>query len=172
MENRGGAITMMHMAEEFEPNVAFDCIWLFRTTYKYTYNNFKPQNLYMKVIMLKDLGENQQCIVCWVDNYGVYIFTVESNLIIREGRTSNGRLLQWKNGSNNAELVVSIEVGYYVRLTGIFNSSSRLEIAYAAFSRSSRCCFIFLIILDIHFTIPLEVLLGFFVIQMSRFRDG
>lgn len=132
---------MMHMVEELEPDVVFDCIWLFRTIHKYTYNS-KSQNLYMKVIMLKDLGKN--------DQYGfefeltlLYIFIVESNLIIREGRTSNGRQLQWKNGSNNTELVVAIEVGFYVRLTGTFNFRSRLEIAYAAFSRSSRYCFFF-----------------------------
>lgn len=62
VENRGGAITMMHMVEEFEPDGVFDCIWLFRTIHKYTYNS-KSQNLYMKVIMLKDLGENEQCMV-------------------------------------------------------------------------------------------------------------
>lgn len=66
------------------------------------------------------------------------MFLVKSNLIIREGHTSNGRLLQWKNGSDFVELAVDIEVGYYVRLTGTFNSSSRLEIAYTAFSQSSR----------------------------------
>lgn len=59
-------------------------------------------------------------------------------MVIQEGHTSNGRLLQWKNESNFVELAVAIEVGYYVRLTGTFNSSSRLEIAYTAFSHSSR----------------------------------
>lgn len=63
---------------------------------------------------------------------------VESNLVIREGRTSNGRLLQWFNGSRCTDLDVAIEVGYYVRLTGTFNSSSRLEIAYSAFAQSSN----------------------------------
>lgn len=57
MENRGGAITMMHMVEELESDVLFDCIWLFRTFHNYNYN-FKYQNLYIKVITLKDLGEN------------------------------------------------------------------------------------------------------------------
>lgn len=62
---------------------------------------------------------------------------VESELVIREGHTSDGRLLQWRNETCFEELVVTIETGYYVRLTGTFNSSSRLEIAYAAFSQSS-----------------------------------
>ncbi|XP_026807139.1 uncharacterized protein LOC113549855 [Rhopalosiphum maidis] len=116
VENKGGAITMMQMVEEFEPNVLFDCIWLFRISHKH---NFKSQNLYMKVITLKDL--------------------VESNLVIREGRVSNGRLLQWFNGSHCTELDVAIEIGYYVRLTGTFNSSSRLEIAYSVFAQSRPC---------------------------------
>lgn len=64
-------------------------------------------------------------------------FTVESNLVVREGHTSNGRLLQWSNESNFVELAVPIELGFYVRLTGTFNSSSRLEIAYASYSQSS-----------------------------------
>lgn len=68
----------------------------------------------------------------------MYLPLVESNLVIREGRTSNGRLLQWFNGSRCIELDVAIEVGYYVRLTGTFNSSSRLEIAYTAFAQSSN----------------------------------
>ncbi|KAL4143763.1 hypothetical protein QTP88_006049 [Uroleucon formosanum] len=117
VENKGGAITMMQMVEEFEPDVQFDCIWLFRISHKYY--NLKSQHLYMKVITLKHL--------------------VESNLVIREGRTSNGRLLQWFNGSRCTDLDVSIEVGYYVRLTGTFNSSSRLEIAYSAFAQSRAC---------------------------------
>lgn len=68
----------------------------------------------------------------------LHVPLVESNLVIREGRTSNGRLLQWFNGSRYTELDVAIEVGYYVRLTGTFNSSSRLEIAYTAFAQSSN----------------------------------
>lgn len=64
-------------------------------------------------------------------------FSGDSDLVIQEGRTSNGRLLQWRNGTRSIELAVAIEVGYYVRLTGTFNSSSRLEIAYAAFSQPS-----------------------------------
>ncbi|VVC26000.1 CUB domain,Low-density lipoprotein (LDL) receptor class A repeat,Low-density lipoprotein (LDL) [Cinara cedri] len=117
VENKGGAITMMHMVEEFEPAILFDCIWLFRTSHKY-YNS-KTHNLYMKVITLNDLAE--------------------ANLVVQEGRTSDGRLLQWRNGSHFVELAVPIEVGYYVRLTGKFNSNSRLEIAYAAFSQSRPC---------------------------------
>uniref|UniRef100_A0A2S2QLY8 Prolow-density lipoprotein receptor-related protein 1 n=1 Tax=Sipha flava TaxID=143950 RepID=A0A2S2QLY8_9HEMI len=108
---------MMHMVEEFEPDMLFDCIWLFRIPHKYY--NFKSQYLYMKVITLKDL--------------------IESNLNIQEGLTSNGRTMPWKNGSYFKELVVPIDVGYYVRLTGTFNSSSRLEIAYAAFSQLRAC---------------------------------
>lgn len=69
------------------------------------------------------------------------MIVVESNLVVREGRISNGRLLQWRNGSDFVELAVAIEVGYYVRLTGTFNSSSRLEIAYAAFSQKSKYYF-------------------------------
>lgn len=69
------------------------------------------------------------------------MIVVESNLVVREGRISNGRLLQWRNGSDFVELAVAIEVGYYVRLTGTFNSSSRLEIAYAAFSQKSKYFF-------------------------------
>jgi len=68
----------------------------------------------------------------------IFSFLVESNLVIREGRTSNGRLLQWFNGSHCTELDVAIEIGYYVRLTGTFNSSSRLEIAYSVFAQSSN----------------------------------
>lgn len=68
----------------------------------------------------------------------LHVPLVESNLVIREGRTSNGRLLQWFNGSRCMDLDVAIEVGYYVRLTGTFNSSSRLEIAYSAFAQSSN----------------------------------
>lgn len=55
VENKGGAITMMHMVEEFEPDVLFDCIWLFRTSQRY--NHFKSQHLYMKVIKLNNLGK-------------------------------------------------------------------------------------------------------------------
>lgn len=131
---------MMHMVEEFEPDVLFDCIWLFRTSQKY--NHFKPQYLYLKVIKLNNLGEKIRTVthagfqfkMCTI----VFRFLVESNLVIHEGLTSNGRVLPWKNGSRFEELAVAIEVGYYVRLTGTFNSSSRLEIAYAAFSLSSR----------------------------------
>lgn len=54
MENKGGAITMMNVVEEFEPDMAFDCIWLFRASHKYYH--FKS-HMYMKVITLKDLGE-------------------------------------------------------------------------------------------------------------------
>lgn len=55
VENKGGAITMMQMVEEFEPDVLFDCIWLFRVSQKYY--NLKSPHLYIKVITLKDLGE-------------------------------------------------------------------------------------------------------------------
>lgn len=48
---------MMHMVEELEPDVRFDCIWLFRISHKYY--NFKSQYLYMKVITFKDLGEHK-----------------------------------------------------------------------------------------------------------------
>lgn len=53
MENKGGAITMMHMVEDSEPNMLFDCIWLFRISNK----NYKFQHLYMRIITLKHLGE-------------------------------------------------------------------------------------------------------------------
>lgn len=58
MQNSVGAITMMHMVEEFEPAVLFDCIWLFRPSHKYY--NFNAQRLYMKVITMNDLGEKIQ----------------------------------------------------------------------------------------------------------------
>lgn len=56
MENKGGAITMMHMVEDSEPNMVFDCIWLFRISHKYYH--YKLQHLYMKIITLKHLGKN------------------------------------------------------------------------------------------------------------------
>lgn len=55
VENKGGAITMMDMVEEFEPDIPFDCIWLFKMSHK-NYN-FQSEHLYIKVITLKDLGE-------------------------------------------------------------------------------------------------------------------
>lgn len=55
---------MMQMVEELEPDVRFDCIWLFRISHKYY--NFKSQYLYMKVITFKNLGERKNI---WIYKY-------------------------------------------------------------------------------------------------------
>ncbi|XP_050436674.1 uncharacterized protein LOC126843295 isoform X2 [Adelges cooleyi] len=117
VENKGGAITMMNMVSETEPDIMFDCIWLFRLSKKYE----TPSKwlMYMKVIAMDNL--------------------IDSDLTICEGPTSEGQLLQWNNGSHFTELLMGTNVGYYVRLVAAFNSSSRFEIAYAAYSRSRSC---------------------------------
>lgn len=129
---------MMHMVEELEPDVLFDCVWIFQKSHKYYHS--KSQFLFMKVVTFKDLGKKTDKFKTAgnIINITFIVFSVHSNLFMREGHTSNGRSLRWRNGSDFVELVVPIEVGYYVRLNGTFNSSSRLEIAYAVFSQSSR----------------------------------
>lgn len=65
------------------------------------------------------------------------ILVGNTQLIMREGLTSEGYLLgniTYLSNLKIKEHIVAINEGIYVSLTGAFDSNSKLEIVYAAFS--------------------------------------
>ncbi|XP_065341759.1 uncharacterized protein LOC135940691 isoform X2 [Cloeon dipterum] len=120
VENPGGAITMMHMTEEGSLK-NFDCIWVVKPPRNYF--NLKS-HLYVKITQFSDFGGNTE-------------------LIVRQGMTSEGVVVEshrspvseiQPNSRLSKEMIIPVDVGFYISLRGVFSSRSKLTIVYAAFS--------------------------------------
>ncbi|XP_059489398.1 uncharacterized protein LOC132204719 isoform X2 [Neocloeon triangulifer] len=118
VENPGGAITMMQMAEEGHLKY-FDCIWIIKPPRNYF--NLKS-HLYLKISQFSDFGGN-------------------TDLVVRQGLTSEGVTVEnLRSPVSEAssrllrEMIIPVDVGFYISLRGVFSSRSKLSIVYAAFS--------------------------------------
>ncbi|KAF4533110.1 hypothetical protein B566_EDAN003830 [Ephemera danica] len=119
VENPGGAITMMHMVENGIKH--FDCIWIVKPLRSYFH---LKTYLSLKIAQFSDFGGN----------------TV---LVVRQGTTSQGVKLERlqspvsevvDTSQSPKELVIPVDVGFYISLRGAFSSRSKLAIIYAAYS--------------------------------------
>ncbi|XP_012154412.2 CUB and LDLa domain isoform X1 [Megachile rotundata] len=117
VENLGGAITMMDMVGEGVKT--YDCVWLIRPPKNFLHTK---THMYLKVITFADMAGNTE-------------------LVVKQGPTSALLPLEILRHPasqiqppGHREHVAPVTSGFHVSLRGTFGPSSRLAIAYAAFS--------------------------------------
>ncbi|XP_066902805.1 neuropilin and tolloid-like protein 1 isoform X3 [Halyomorpha halys] len=113
VQNIGGAITMMNMAQG-QNYKYYDCVWLIKPIINYMN---REMLLYTSVITFNNMGEN-------------------SEILLYEGQTSEGKLLDIVKPclSSPNTRVVSIQSGFYISLKATFTNTSQLAIVYSVFS--------------------------------------
>lgn len=117
----GGAITMMNMLDNSSDIRPYDCIWI-----------IKPSNNYQLM---------KTHISLRVDVYFGLLPT--SKLVIRQGTTSlspkiDTVIVPTSVAGNVKNHIVPINSGFYVRLQGLFEKSSKIAIVYSIFNYMSK----------------------------------
>ncbi|XP_013778447.1 uncharacterized protein LOC106463020 [Limulus polyphemus] len=115
VDNKGGVITMMNMTNNSEFQL-YDCIWLIHQKSLHVYET----HLSVQVAQFEFMGS-------------------KSVLEIRQGLTSKSKMLesvtsfQYNKIIQGTEHIIPAHEGFYIRLQGFFNSSSRIAIVYTTF---------------------------------------
>lgn len=117
----GGFITMMNMPIAEDNPIFYDCIWLVRPSQRY---DTSKTHLSIQVETFESMAS-------------------DAEISIHQGLTSDKEILELVKSSRDSSvqsknLVVPIKNGFYVRFRGKIDDKSRLAIAYASFSYSSK----------------------------------
>ncbi|XP_076352852.1 uncharacterized protein LOC143248374 [Tachypleus tridentatus] len=120
IDNKGGVITMINMTSTSEFQF-YDCIWLI---YQKGPNAFET-HLSIQVALFEFMGS-------------------KSVLEIRQGLTSKSKMIESVTRFHNhkvpqgKEHIISAHEGFYIRLQGFFNRTSRIAMVYTTF-RYEEC---------------------------------